>query len=84
MPQHLNQIHTGIIKQKTFNYLTASRNLQQHGGSNNLDYHKNIKMEIQLISGTFTPAKAEEFLTAIFKTKIVFHKSKIRPVRESE
>jgi hypothetical protein len=41
-------------------------------------------MEIQLISGTFTVAEAEELLTAIFKTKIAFHESKIRTIHESE
>jgi hypothetical protein len=41
-------------------------------------------MEIQLISGTFTIAEAEELLTAIFKTKMAFHENKIRTVHESE
>ncbi|GAB2808727.1 hypothetical protein [Ferruginibacter profundus] len=41
-------------------------------------------MEIQLISGTFTVAEAEELLTAIFKTKIAFHENKIRTIHESE
>lgn len=41
-------------------------------------------MEIQLINGTFTVAEAEELLTAIFKTKIAFHESKIRTIFESE
>lgn len=41
-------------------------------------------MEIQLISGTFTVAEAEELLTAIFKTKITFHEQKINTLRDSE
>jgi len=41
-------------------------------------------MEIQLISGVFTIAEAEELLTAIFKTKIAFHENKIRTIHELE
>ena len=41
-------------------------------------------MEIQLISGMFTIAEAEELLTAIFKTKIAFHEQKINTLRDSE
>jgi hypothetical protein len=41
-------------------------------------------MEIQLISGTFTIAEAEELLTAIFKTKIAFHEQRINAISESE
>ncbi|HTL10689.1 MAG TPA: hypothetical protein VL307_20590, partial [Chitinophagaceae bacterium] len=41
-------------------------------------------MEIQLISGTFTVAEAEELLTAIFKTKIAFHQNKIRTIHDAE
>ncbi len=41
-------------------------------------------MEIQLISGTFTIAEAEELLTAIFKTKIAFHEQKIGTIHLSE
>jgi predicted nucleic acid-binding Zn-ribbon protein len=41
-------------------------------------------MEIQLISGTFTIAEAEELLTAIFKTKIAFHEQKIQTIHNSE
>lgn len=41
-------------------------------------------MEIQLISGTFTIAEAEELLTAIFKTKIAFHENKIKTIHHSE
>lgn len=41
-------------------------------------------MEIQLISGVFTIAEAEELLTAIFKTKIQFHENRIRTIHETE
>ena len=41
-------------------------------------------MDIQLISGTFTIAEAEELLTAIFKTKIAFHEQKISITKDSE
>ena len=41
-------------------------------------------MEIQLISGTFTVAEAEELLTAVFKTKIAFHQNKIRTIHDAE
>ncbi len=41
-------------------------------------------MEIQLISGIFTIAEAEELLTAVFRTKIDFHANKIRTIHESE
>ena len=41
-------------------------------------------MEIQLISGTFTIAEAEELLTAIFKTKIAFHERKIGTIHQTE
>lgn len=41
-------------------------------------------MEIQLISGMFTIADAEELLTDIFKTKIAFHERKIKMVNETE
>lgn len=41
-------------------------------------------MEIQLISGIFTIAEAEELLTAIFKTKIAFHEKRINTTNETE
>ena len=41
-------------------------------------------MEIQLISGKFTVAGAEELLTAIFKTKIGFHEQRKNILRDSE
>lgn len=41
-------------------------------------------MEIQLISGVFTIAEAEELLKAIFKTKIQFHENRIRTIHETE
>ena len=41
-------------------------------------------MELQLISGTFTIAEAEELLTAIFKTKIAFHEQKVKTLHDSE
>lgn len=41
-------------------------------------------MEIQLISGRFTIADAEELLTAIFKTKIAFHEQRINTLMDSE
>jgi len=41
-------------------------------------------MEIQLISGVFSIAEAEQLLTAIFKTKIQFHENRIRTVHERE
>ena len=41
-------------------------------------------MEIQLISGVFTIAEAEELLTAIFRTKIQFHENRIRTIHETE
>ena len=41
-------------------------------------------MEIQLISGTFTIAEAEQLLTAIFKTKIAFHEQRMGTVNETE
>jgi hypothetical protein len=43
-----------------------------------------MQMEMQLISGTFTIAEAEELLTAIFKTKIAFHEQRINTLRDSE
>jgi hypothetical protein len=43
-----------------------------------------MDMEIQLISGNFTPSEASELLTAIFKTKMTFHENKIRTIYESE
>jgi len=41
-------------------------------------------MEIQLISGTFTMAEAEQLLTSIFKTKIAFHEKRIGKLDEHE
>lgn len=41
-------------------------------------------MEIQLISGVFTIAEAEELLTAIFNIKIQFHQNKIKTIHETE
>jgi len=41
-------------------------------------------MEIQLISGTFTMAEAEQLLTDIVNTKIAFHENRIRTIHENE
>ena len=41
-------------------------------------------MEIQLISGRFTIAEAEQLLTSIIKVKLAFHEEKIRTVYQTE
>jgi hypothetical protein len=41
-------------------------------------------MEIQLISGVFSIAEAEELLTAIFNTKMQFHQNRIKTIHETE
>ena len=40
-------------------------------------------MELQLIGGTFTFAKSEDLLTAIFKTKINFHQQMTNELKYS-
>lgn len=41
-------------------------------------------MDIELISGVFSIAEAEQLLTAIFNTKIQFHQNRIRTTHETE
>jgi cob(I)alamin adenosyltransferase len=41
-------------------------------------------MELQLISGRFAPADAEQILRDIFKVKIEFHERKIRTLHQTE
>ena len=41
-------------------------------------------MEIQLISGRFNIAEAEQLLTSIIKVKLAFHEEKIRKIYQTE
>jgi len=41
-------------------------------------------MQIQLISGRFSIAEAEQLLTSIIKVKLAFHEEKIRTVYQTE